>query len=299
MLDDFSDRSQSQRPHAWNRLAHLAQLMRVGKPIGCLLLLWPTWSALWLAARGRPPWRIWIVFTLGVWLTRSAGCVINDYADRWLDPYVKRTQHRPLARAAVSSQAALTVFIGLMAVAFCLVLSLNRFTILLSLVALFLASTYPYLKRHTHFAQLYLGLAFSWGILMAFAAIQVTLPLSAWLLFVANICWTAAYDTWYAMIDRDDDLIMGAKSTAIFFGRFDLLAIAGFHVTMLVILTVLGIFEHLSLSYWLGLIAAGGIGLYWVNNGRQRTPQLYFQAFQANHWIGFCIFLGICLAHHS
>ena len=208
------------------RLGQYWKLVRGDRPIGWLLLLWPTWWGLWLAADGMPPLWTLVVFSLGVWLTRSAGCVINDYADRWLDPLVERTKGRPLATGAVRGREALAVFAVLMLVAFALVLTLNRLTVMMSGVGVLLAATYPYLKRHTYLPQVYLGLAFGWGIPMAFAAIRGEVPAVAWVLYVANILWTTAYDTWYAMVDREDDLRAGAKSTAILFGDLDLVALA-------------------------------------------------------------------------
>jgi 4-hydroxybenzoate polyprenyltransferase len=189
-------------PSSSGRLLAYWTLVRGDRPIGSLLLLWPTWWGLWIAARGLPPWWPLIVFSAGVWLTRSAGCVINDYADRWLDPQVARTRDRPLATGAVSGREALLVFAALMLLAFSLVLTLNRLTIELSVVGILLAASYPYLKRYTYLPQVYLGMAFGWGIPMAFAAIRGEVPPVAWLLYVANIVWATAYDTWYAMVDR-------------------------------------------------------------------------------------------------
>lgn len=209
-------------PRWRERLGQYWKLVRGDRPIGVLLLLWPTWWALWLAAGGMPPWWTLFVFTAGVWLTRSAGCVINDYADRWLDPQVERTRGRPLATGAVSGREALAVFAVLMLVAFALVLTLNRLTVWLSVIGLFLAASYPYLKRYTYLPQVYLGLAFGWGIPMAFASVQGEVPAVAWVLYAANILWATAYDTWYAMVDREDDLRAGSKSTAILFGDLDL-----------------------------------------------------------------------------
>src|SRR5688572_14745762 len=209
-------------PRWRERLPHYWKLVRGDRPIGTLLLLWPTWWALWLAAEGLPPLGLLAIFTAGVWLTRSAGCVINDYADRWLDPQVERTRGRPLATGAVSGREALLVFAALMIAAFALVLTLNRLTVYLSIVGLFLTASYPYLKRYTYLPQVYLGLAFGWGIPMAFAAVQGSVPPVAWVLYFANILWATAYDTWYAMVDRDDDIRAGSKSTAILFGDMDL-----------------------------------------------------------------------------
>ena len=235
------ERYQSPPLPRWReRLGQYWKLVRGDRPIGVLLLLWPTWWALWIAAAGVPPLWTLFVFTAGVWLTRSAGCVINDYADRWLDPQVERTRGRPLATGAVSGREALAVFAALMGVAFALVLTLNRLTLVLSVVGLFLAATYPYLKRYTYLPQVYLGLAFGWGIPMAFAAVQGTVPPVAWVLYCANILWATAYDTWYAMVDRDDDIRAGAKSTAILFGDLDLVAQGVLYTLFLAALWLVG-----------------------------------------------------------
>ncbi|EGD16524.1 4-hydroxybenzoate octaprenyltransferase, partial [Xanthomonas hortorum] len=235
------------------RLGQYWKLIRGDRPIGSLLLLWPTWWALWLAADGLPPLWTLCVFTAGVWLTRSAGCVINDYADRWLDPHVERTKSRPLATGAVSGREALWVFVVLMLVAFALVLTLNWLTVALSVPGVFLAASYPYLKRHTHLPQVYLGMAFGWGIPMAFAAVQGSVPLLAWLLYAANILWATAYDTWYAMVDREDDIRIGSKSTAILFGEFDLVAQGVLYALMFAALVLVGLRAGLATAYWAGL----------------------------------------------
>lgn len=278
------------------RLGQYWKLLRGDRPIGTLLLLWPTWWALWLAADGLPPLWTLLVFSAGVWLTRSAGCVINDYADRWLDPHVERTRQRPLATGAVSGREALAVFAGLMLVAFALVLTMNRLTILLSVIGLFLAASYPYLKRYTHLAQVYLGMAFGWGIPMAFAAVQGEVPTVAWLLYAVNILWSTAYDTWYAMVDRDDDLKVGSRSTAILFGELDLPIIGGLYALMLATLTLIGQQLQLGSGYWLGLVAAALlIGYEFViARGRERGP--CFRAFMHNNWVGAAIFAGIVAA---
>src|SRR6185369_6667448 len=222
------------------RLPHYWQLIRGDRPIGTLLLLWPTWWALWLAAGGFPPLKTFLIFTIGVWLTRSAGCVINDYSDRWLDSQVERTRGRPLATGAVSPREALLVFVLMMLIAFALVCLTNPLTICLSVVGAFLAATYPLLKRYTYLPQVYLGLAFGWGIPMAFAATSNDIPPLAWVMFLGNLLWTTAYDTWYAMVDRDDDLRMGAKSTAILFGDADLPALALLYLCFLGTMALLG-----------------------------------------------------------
>lgn len=215
--------------------------MRADRPIGTLLLLWPTWWALWLAAGGLPPLWTLFVFTAGVWLTRSAGCVINDYADRWLDPHVERTKARPLATGAISGRAALALFAVLMLVAFGLVLTLNGLTIGLSFIGVFLAASYPYLKRYTHLPQVYLGMSFGWGIPMAFAAVQGEVPMLGWLLYAGNILWSTAYDTWYAMVDREDDLKMGSHSTAILFGDLDLVIQGVLYALFLATMALVGV----------------------------------------------------------
>ena len=272
------------------------RLLRGDRPIGTLLLLGPTWWALWLAADGFPPGHLLLIFTAGVWLTRSAGCVINDYADRWLDPHVERTRARPLATGELNGRQALATFVVLMLVAFGLVLLTNRLTIQLSVVGAFLAATYPYLKRHTYLPQVYLGLAFGWGIPMAFAAVQNTVPPLAWLLFCGNVLWTTAYDTWYAMVDRDDDIRIGSKSTAVLFGDADLIAqavlYAGFFVTML----LGGQRAELGVAYLAGRGVALGLVLWecWIARKRERGP--CFRAFLHNNWVGAAVFAGLVVA---
>ncbi|SHE50852.1 4-hydroxybenzoate octaprenyltransferase [Thermomonas hydrothermalis] len=283
------------RPNWPQRLRHYWQLVRGDRPIGWLLLLWPTWWGLWLAAGGLPPAWILLVFSLGVWLTRSAGCVINDYADRWLDGEVARTRQRPLVTGAVSGREALALFAVLMLVAFALVLTLNRLTVWLSVVGVFLAATYPYLKRYTYLPQVYLGMAFGWGIPMAFAAIQGTVPPLAWLLYVANIFWATAYDTWYAMVDRDDDLRMGAKSTAILFGELDLPAQGVLYAGMFAALALVGRQAGLGPWYWAGLAVALLLVVWEFRLARTRAREDCFRAFLHNNWVGLAVFAGIAL----
>lgn len=281
----------------WKRRVRLYwKLVRGDRPIGWLLLLWPTWWGLWLAAGGVPPLWPLLVFTAGVWLTRSAGCVINDYADRWLDGQVARTRDRPLATGRVSGREALLVFAALMLVAFALVLTLNRLTIYLSFVGILLAASYPYLKRYTYLPQVYLGMAFGWGIPMAFAALQGTVPPVAWLLYVANIFWATAYDTWYAMVDRDDDIRMGAKSTAILFGDTDLVAQGVLYALTFVALALVGRDAQLGAYYWSGLGVAALLVVYEFVIARNRDRDACFRAFLHNHWVGAAIFAGIALA---
>ena len=278
--------------------AHMGQywkLVRGDRPIGWLLLLWPTWWGLWLAAGGVPPLWPLLVFSAGVWLTRSAGCVINDYADRWLDPQVARTRDRPLATGAVSGREALAVFAALMLVAFALVLTLNRLTICLSVVGVLLAASYPYLKRYTYLPQVYLGMAFGWGIPMAFAALHGEVPALAWVLYVANIFWATAYDTWYAMVDRDDDIRIGARSTAILFGEMDLIALGALYALMLAALALVGQRAQLGVYYWGGLGIAAVLVLYEFAIARQRDRESCFRAFLHNHWVGAAVFAGIAL----
>ena len=282
-------------PRWRERLGQYWLLVRGDRPIGWLLLLWPTWWALWLAAEGLPPLWPLFVFSAGVWLTRSAGCVVNDYADRWLDGSVERTRQRPLATGAVSGREALAVFAVLMLVAFALVLTLNRLTIYLSIVGVFLAASYPYLKRYTYLPQVYLGMAFGWGIPMAFAALTGAVPPVAWVLYVANIFWATAYDTWYAMVDRDDDLRMGAKSTAILFGDLDLVAIGVLYALMFGALALVGRQAALGEYYWYGLGVAALLVAYEFVIARHRERDACFRAFLHNHWVGMAIFAGIAL----
>jgi 4-hydroxybenzoate polyprenyltransferase len=281
---------------AWKaKLALYWTLVRGDRPIGWLLLLWPTWWGLWLAAEGVPPLWTLFVFSAGVWLTRSAGCVINDYADRWLDPFVERTRERPLATGAVRGREALMVFAVLMIVAFALVLTLNRLTVYLSVVGVLLAASYPYLKRYTYLPQVYLGLAFGWGIPMAFAAIRGEVPAVAWLLYCANILWATAYDTWYAMVDRDDDLQLGAKSTAILFGDLDLVAQAVLYALFFAALALVGQRAGLGQYYWGALgVALVLVGYeFWIARSRERDA--CFRAFLHNHWVGATVFAGLAL----
>ena len=284
------------QPHWRERLGQYWKLVRGDRPIGWLLLLWPTWWGLWIAAKGVPPAWTLLVFTLGVWLTRSAGCVINDYADRWLDPQVERTRDRPLATGAVRGREALALFAMLMLAAFALVLTMNRLTIWMSVVGVVLAASYPYLKRYTYLPQVYLGMSFGWGIPMAFAAVQGTVPPVAWLLYGANILWSTAYDTWYAMVDRDDDIRMGAKSTAILFGELDLVAQGVLYGLMFLALALVGQQAGMGLYYWAGLGLAVLLVLYEFNLARYRDRAACLQAFLHNHWVGLAIFAGIAAA---
>ena len=287
-IEALKSRLRERAPHYW-------ALIRGDKPVGILLLLWPTWWALFLAADGLPPIKIMIIFTLGVWLTRSAGCIVNDYADRWLDSQVKRTQHRPMATGQVSSREAKILFCVLMLIAFGLVCLTNTLTIYMSVVAVFLAATYPFLKRYTYLPQVYLGIAFGWGIPMAYTAIQGSIPNEAWLLFCANLLWTTAYDTWYAMVDRDDDIRMGAKSTAILFGDADLVALGILYGAFVLAMVLLGNGSNLGINFYLGLAAACGFIVYQFVRGKSRKREDCFAAFLNNQWVGLSIFAGIAL----
>jgi len=267
--------------------------MRLDKPIGILLLLWPTLWALWIAGEGRPkPWLV-MVFIAGVVLMRSAGCVINDYADRKIDSHVKRTAQRPITSGVVSKQEALLLFGVLVTLAFLLVLTLNPLTIGLSLVGAFLATSYPFTKRFTHFPQAYLGAAFGWAVPMAFAAQTGNVDARAWWLFAAVLIWALIYDTMYAMVDRDDDLKIGVKSTAILFGRYDRLIIGLLQLVFLGLLAYSGKLFGLGFYYYLGLGVASALMFYhqWLIRDRRRDP--CFKAFLHNHWVGVAVFAGI------
>lgn len=269
--------------------------MRADRPIGWMLLLWPTGWGLWFAAGGVPDWHPLVVFVLGVWLTRAAGCVINDYADRWLDGQVERTRNRPLVTGEVSGREALVLFAVLMLAAFALVLTLNRLAILMSVIGVLLAASYPFLKRHTYLPQVYLGMAFGWGIPMAFAAIQGTVPPVAWLLYIGNIFWATAYDTWYAMVDREDDIRMGSKSTAILFGDMDLVALGVLYAAMFLALGLAGQRADMGLYYWGGLVVAAMLVAWEFRHARVRGRDACFRAFLHNNWVGMAIFAGIAL----
>lgn len=277
------------------RLSEYEKLMRLDKPIGILLLLWPTLWAQWLASDGRPDWLVLWIFVVGVVLMRSAGCVINDYADREFDPHVARTRERPLAAGRVSAKEALLLAAGLSLLAFLLIMPLNRLVLGLSVVALFLAASYPFTKRFLAIPQAYLGIAFGFGIPMSYAALQGTVPAEAWLLLAANIFWAIAYDTQYAMVDRADDLKIGIKTSAITFGRFDLAAIALCYAATLALLGWVGVLLDLGAAFYGGLVVAGAIALYHMRLIRQREPKQCFRAFLHNTWFGAAVFGGIAL----
>ncbi|WP_151705638.1 4-hydroxybenzoate octaprenyltransferase [Nitrincola alkalilacustris] len=277
------------------KLSAYIRLMRADRPIGTWLLLWPTLWALWIASDGLPSLKLLLIFTLGVFLTRSAGCVINDYADRHIDGHVKRTAQRPLATGLVGEREALLLFAGLMLLAFVLVLFTNTMTLLMSLVGLALAFTYPFMKRYTHWPQVVLGAAFGWAIPMAFTAAGESLPLAAWLLYLAKILWTVAYDTQYAMVDRDDDLKIGVKSTAILFGRADRLIIGLLQLAALVILILTGLHLEMSIWFYAGLVIAAGFFVYQQYLIRERERDPCFKAFLNNHLAELAVLIGIVL----
>jgi 4-hydroxybenzoate polyprenyltransferase len=275
------------------RLALYAKLMRLDRPIGILLLMWPTLWGLWISARGKPDWTIVAIFLAGTVLMRSAGCVMNDYADRDFDRHVARTKNRPLAAGLVTGAEALVLAAVLVLLAFLLILDLNRLTILLSVVALALAATYPFTKRFFAVPQAYLGIAFGCGIPMAFAAHLGQIPAVAWVMLLANVLWAIAYDTEYAMVDREDDLNIGIKTSAITFGRFDVMAVMVCHGIFLVILALVGVRLKMGFLYFLGLAVAGGLVLHQYQRIKNREPRQCFKAFLHNNWVGVSVFLGI------
>lgn len=276
-------------------LQPLLQLMRADRPIGTLLLLWPTLVALWLAAEGTPSIKVLIIFVIGTFLMRSAGCVINDYADRNLDGSVERTRERPLVTGAVTERTAIILFVVLILSAFGLVLLTNRLTITLSFAAVLLAATYPFMKRYTHLPQVVLGAAFSWGIPMAFAAQSGSLPPALWLLYAGNLLWTVAYDTQYAMVDREDDLKAGIKSTAILFGKYDRLMIGLLQAASLVCFALLGQAFALGNVYLLGLVCIALLFGYQHSLIKARDRAACFAAFLHNNRVGLVLFAAVAL----
>lgn len=270
-------------------------LARLDKPIGTLLLLWPTLWAIWLAGEGRPAAWVVLVFVVGVFSMRSAGCVINDYADRHIDGHVKRTVARPLPSGELTERQALGFFALLVLISFLLVLTTNKLTILLSVAGLGWAALYPFMKRYTHLPQLFLGIAFSWAIPMAFAAQANSLPPGLWLLFAANLTWTIAYDTMYAMVDRDDDLKIGVKSTAVLFGRYDKLMVGLLQLITLLLLVAVGQSFVLGAFYYWSLLGAAALFVYQQRLIRDRERAPCFGAFLNNNYVGMLVFVGIVL----
>ncbi len=277
------------------RLSLYMQLARLDKPIGILLLLWPTLWAVWLASKGHPSLLIIVIFTLGTLLMRSAGCVINDYADRDIDKHVQRTKNRPLTSGRVSAREALTLAVGLAVAAGWLILPLNQLTWLLAIPAVFLAASYPYTKRFFAIPQAYLGIAFGFGIPMAYAATLNTVPPVAWLLLLANVFWAIAYDTEYAMVDRDDDIHLGIHSSALLFGKYDVLAVMVCYLIALTALAVAGLMTDMGVAYFVGLMVAAGIAAYHYTLIKSRQREQCFKAFLHNNYFGAAVFAGIAM----
>ena len=271
------------------------RLMRFDKPIGIYLLLWPTYWGLWFASNGQPSLKNLLIFTLGVIVMRAAGCVINDYADRYVDGEVERTRHRPIPSGEIEPGHALILFFVLLLLALVLVLATNILTVQLAIVGTLLAACYPFLKRVTHLPQLGLGVAWAWAIPMTFAAEQQALPDTLWLIVVAIICWTVAFDTYYAMVDRDDDLKTGIKSTAILFGQYDLVIVAGLQCMMLVFLVMAGHYFDRGWIYMVGLVLAAGYFIQQHLQARGRNKENCFRAFLNNHRVGMVVFIALAL----
>jgi 4-hydroxybenzoate polyprenyltransferase len=270
-------------------------LARFDRPIGTLILLWPALWALWLASDGKPDILVLTVITLGVIVMRAAGCVINDYADRDFDPHVERTKTRPIAAGKINPKSALIFFVVLCAIAFGLVLLLNTLTIELSFIGAFLAASYPFMKRYTHLPQAYLGIAFGWAVPMAFAAQMNTIPPVAWVLYLAVTLWALVYDTMYAMVDKDDDLKIGVKSTAILFGNYERHIMAVLQCVILLLLFIVGELQNLGTFYYLSLLIAAGFSVYQQKLIFHREKTACFRAFLNNNWFGLVVFLGLLL----
>lgn len=277
------------------RLSVYLELTRLNRPIGILLLLWPTLWGVWLAGKGHPAYHIMLIFTLGTVLMRSAGCAINDYADRDIDRHVKRTRARPVTSGRVSSREALYLAAALALAAGLLILPLNGLTLLLSIPAVLLAASYPYTKRFFAIPQAYLGIAFGFGIPMAYAATLGDVPPVAWVLLLANVFWSTAYDTEYAMVDRDDDVHLGVHSSALLFGKYDVLAVMVCYAITLLLLALAGLMAGLGVAYYLGLLVAEGIAAYHFTLIKNRDRGACFQAFLHNNWFGAAVFAGMVL----
>ncbi len=280
---------------AIDRLRQYWILARFDKPIGILILLWPTLWALWVASDGKPDVLVLTVICLGVVLMRAAGCVINDYADRDFDPYVERTQYRPIAAGKVKPKEALLVFVVLCLCAFGLVLLLNSYTILLSFVAAFLAASYPFMKRYTQLPQAYLGIAFGWAVPMAFSAQLNSIPPVAWVMYLAVVLWALVYDTMYAMVDKEDDLKIGVKSAAILFGAYDRQIMAGLQLIILGLLITVGQMIDANWPYYGGVLLAAGLSVYQQKLTFHRDKTLCFKAFLNNNWFGLAVFFGLAV----
>ena len=278
-----------------DRLQQYGLLARFDRPVGTLILLWPALWALWVASSGKPDAWVLTVICAGVIIMRAAGCVINDYADRDFDPHVERTQHRPIAAGKVSPKEALILFAVLCLIAFALVLTLNLYTILLSFIGAFLAASYPFMKRYTHLPQAYLGMAFGWAVPMSFAAQSNSIPKVAWLMYLAVALWALIYDTMYAMVDREDDLKIGVKSTAILFGKHDRTIIGILQIIMLALLVGVGLMQQLSWPYYLGLLIAAGLSVYQQTLIANYDKKLCFKAFLNSNWFGLTVFAGLAV----
>ena len=290
---DIDRESRAARPPS--RLREYARLMRLDRPIGIWLLLWPVLWALWISSGGHPDERLFVIFVLGTFVMRSAGCVMNDFADREFDPHVRRTADRPLARQSVSPAEAIGLFAVLALVALALVIPLNRPTQVLALIGGVLAVTYPFLKRFFSLPQAYLGAAFGWSVPMAFAAQAGSVPIEAWVLFLSVVLWTTAYDTMYAMVDREDDLVIGVRSSAILFGRHDRLIIGALQAAAIGGLALVGWMSSLGRWYWAGLAAAAALAAHQQLLIRDREPAACFRAFLNNNLFGLAVFAGIAL----
>ena len=295
LLKEFESWYRDNEPFLKDRWQQYSLLMRLDKPIGTFLLLWPTLWALWIASGGIPTLHLLFVFCAGVFLTRSAGCIMNDYADRNFDRYVERTRERPLTTGKVNPKEAFLLLASLLAVAFLLVLTTNRLTILLAFAAIPIAGIYPYMKRYTYVPQLFQGLSFSWGIIMAFTAVSGGVPRIAWLVFIANILWSMIYDTTYAMADREDDLKIGIKSTAILVGELDRLFIGAVQTLMFIVFLIIGRQLEFGMVYYLSLMVAACLAVYHQFLIRDRRPDRCFRAFRHNNWLGAVVFIGIVL----
>ena len=280
-----------------DRLTQYWLLSRFDKPIGILILLWPALWALWVASRGKPNYYVLLVICLGVILMRAAGCVINDYADRDFDPHVERTKQLPIAAGRVSPKEALGLFVVLCLIAFGLVLTLNAFTIALSFVAAFLAGSYPFMKRYTHLPQAYLGIAFGWAVPMSFSAQLNQIPTVAWVMYLAVVLWALVYDTMYAMVDKDDDLKIGVKSTAILFGAYDRHIMAVLQVIIIGLLVVVGLMQALTWLYYAGVIVATALCVYQQKLIFHREKALCFKAFLNSNYFGMAVFIGLSLSY--
>jgi len=283
------------KEQAIDRIRQYWLLARFDRPIGILILLWPALWALWVASDGRPDLQVLIVICLGVVLMRAAGCVINDYADRDFDPHVERTKQRPIAAGKVKPKEALIVFVVLCLSAFGLVLMLNCYTIMLSFIAAFLAASYPFMKRYTHLPQAYLGIAFGWAVPMSFSAQINSIPAVAWVMYLAVVLWALVYDTMYAMVDKEDDLKIGVKSTAILFGDYDRHIMALFQIIIIVLLLGLGQMKYLSWPYYGGILVASGLSVYQQKLIFHRDKDLCFKAFLNNNWYGMAVFSGLVM----